>query len=146
MTRVLGVDYGRRRIGIAISDEGRFFAFPHDMLEVRSIEDAIRQVAECATRQAVGLIVVGMPLNMNGTEGPMADEVNRFSKQVSARCGIPVEPWDERLSSYSAQQVLLEADVSRRKRKGLVDKIAAQQILQDYLDSKGQGGDDHTGA
>jgi putative Holliday junction resolvase len=94
----------------------------------------------------VGLIVVGMPLNMNGTEGPMAEEVNRFSKQVSARCGIPVEPWDERLSSYSAQQVLLEADVSRRKRKGLVDKIAAQQILQDYLDSKGQGGDDHTGA
>ena len=139
MSRILGIDYGRRRVGLAVSDETETFAFPHDVLEVRSVGEAVKRVGECCRREGVARIVLGLPLNMSGTEGPMAAEVREFATAVGRQTGLPVEFCDERLSSYGAEQVLIEADVSRRKRKGLIDKLAAQQILQGYLD--GRAGD-----
>lgn len=131
--RLLAVDYGRRRVGLALSDEIRCLSFPHGMLEVQTPTEAVRRVAAFAhEHDAVG-IVVGMPLNMNGTRGEMAQEVAVFIIALERASTLPVTSWDERMSSQHAERVLIEADVSRRKRKGLVDAIAAQQLLASYL-------------
>jgi putative Holliday junction resolvase len=136
MKRLLGVDYGRRRIGLAVSDEAQDFAFAHDVLDVRGLEEAVERVAAAARAAEAERVVVGMPVNMNGTRGPMAEEVARFAAALRRHGGLPVECWDERLTTRRAEQVLLEADVSRRKRRAVVDKLAAQQLLQSYLDSR----------
>lgn len=131
--RVLSVDYGRRRVGLALSDEMRAFAFPQPTLNVQTPADAVRQVAAFARDHEARCIVVGMPLNMNGTHGEMAQEVAVFITALEKLSALPVESWDERMSSQHAERVLIAADVSRRKRKGLVDAIAAQQLLVSYL-------------
>ncbi|HOU21206.1 MAG TPA: Holliday junction resolvase RuvX [Kiritimatiellia bacterium] len=135
MSKVLGVDYGERRTGIAISDEARVIAFPRETLECSRVEQAAAAVARIAAAEKVAEIVVGQPVNMNGSHGPRAARTDEFLAELAKRTDLPLKKWDERLSTKIAEAVLLEAGASRRRRKGVVDKLAAQVILQGYLDA-----------
>jgi len=132
--RVVGIDYGERRLGIAVSDPGGTIAMPFRVLDVRGDDDAVAQVRELCGDLSAERIVVGLPLNMDGSRGPMAERVERFIEQLSGEFDIPVETTDERLSTRLVERVLLDADMSRKRRKGVRDKLAAQVILQGYLD------------
>ncbi len=132
---VLCVDYGERRLGFAVSDAGRVIAFPYRMAEVRSRQEAIDATIAAASDSGAVEIVVGMPYNMNGSMGAKADEVSGFISSLRVASGMRITEWDERMTTKVAERVLLAADISRRKRTGLRDKLAAQVILQGYLDS-----------
>jgi len=135
MSKVLGVDFGDRRTGVAISDETRVIAFPRETLACPRLEQAAAAVVRLAESEAVSDIVVGYPLNMNGTEGPRTQRTDLFMAEVAKRTAIPLHKWDERLSTKIAESVLIEAGTRREDRKGVVDKLAAQVILQSYLDA-----------
>ena len=138
MARILGIDYGERRMGLALSDEEGIVAMPLRVVEVTGDAQAAKAVQQVC-RETVpppAEIVIGLPLHMSGEKGPMAEKVARFAEQLQARTGIPVRTWDERLSSSMVERVLLDADMSRSRRKEVRDKLAAQVILQGYLDSR----------
>ena len=133
--RVFGVDYGDVRTGIAISDETRFLASGIATLrENGMLKTADRVAAEAEARGAV-LIVVGLPRNMDGSEGPRAEVIRAFCGYLSERTAIPIELWDERLSTVEAHRILSASEVGGRKRRGVVDTLAAEIILQSYLDA-----------
>lgn len=129
------MDVGQRRIGIAVSDPMELFAQGYSVLErgpsPRRDFEAIREII--AKNQVEG-IVVGLPRNMDGTEGAMAEKIRIFGGQLQEQTGLPLVFWDERLSTVAAERVLLEADLSRAKRKQKIDQVAAVFILQNYLD------------
>ena len=139
MSKVLGVDFGDRRTGIAISDASRTIAFPRETLFCDHPEQAAAAVARLAAAEAVAEIVVGYPLNLNGTAGPRVARTDVFLAELAKRTALPLKKWDERLSTKIAEAVLIEAGTSRAKRRGVVDKLAAQVILQGYLDATGAG-------
>ena len=139
MSKVLGVDFGDRRTGIAISDASRTIAFPRETLVCDHPEQAAAAVARLAAAEDVAEIVVGHPLNLNGTAGPRAARTDAFLAELAKRTALPLKKWDERLSTKIAEAVLIEAGTSRAKRRGVVDKLAAQVILQGYLDATGAG-------
>ena len=134
--RLLGLDVGEKRIGIAISDELRFTAQPYDTLERRKLSQDLDFLNILIEEHHIVAVIVGLPKNMNGTLGPQAELVMEFAERLEERVSIPLTYWDERLSSVAADRVLLEADLSREKRKKHVDKLAATLILQGYLDLK----------
>jgi putative holliday junction resolvase len=135
MPRTLGLDLGERRLGFAISDEGAIISMPLSVVEVASRAEAARAVEDTVREPAAQKLVVGYPVNMNGSHGPAAENVAAFIKELSGRLSIPIERWDERLTTKSAHAVLIEAGTSRKRRKGIVDKLAAQIMLQNYLDA-----------
>jgi len=135
--RILGIDYGRRRIGLAVSDEAGFLARPLDpFLRTHSLKKDLESLAHLARELEAGSVVVGLPLNMDGSKGEMALEVEEFVVQLQAVSKIDVSVSDERLTSVEAERVLLEGDVKRKDRKRLRDGLAATLILQGYLDSQ----------
>lgn len=134
--RIMGLDVGDKRIGVAISDPMGWTAQPHTVMHRTNPEHDFARLSEICRDWQIEKLVVGLPLNMNGSVGPRAQLVREFAEQLSAVAGIEVEYWDERLSTKSAERTLLEADMSRRKRKGVVDKLAAVYILQGYLDNR----------
>ena len=134
MSRVLGIDYGERRVGLAISDPLRVLATPLETIEVQSDKQTLRAIEAVCQRAEITELVLGFPINMDGTHGLMAEKVKTFADQLDARLRLPVHLQDERMSSAEAQRVLLAADVSRQGRKKVVDKLAAQLILQSWLD------------
>jgi len=135
--RVLAVDLGSRRIGLAVSDPLGLTAQGLPSLERG--RDAVAQVLEVCRAWEVTRVVVGLPLNMDGSRGPAADEAETFAAELASRGGLPVELVDERLSSAQAERVLIEAGVSRsrRRRRGLVDRGAAVLLLDTYLRRQG---------
>lgn len=133
MKRFMGIDIGEKRIGIAVSDLLGMTAQGVETY-VRKGDDDARYIAERARELGAECIIAGLPLNMNGTEGPSAQMVRAFMEQVGSH-GIPYEFIDERLTTVSAERMLIEADVSRKKRRQVVDKIAAVYILTTYLES-----------
>jgi len=135
MSKILGVDYGEQRTGVAISDESRTIAFPRETLACPRVEQAAAAVARIAEAEPVAEIVVGYPLNMNGSLGARTTRTDEFMAELAKRTAIPLKKWDERLSTKIAEAVLIEAGTSREKRRGVVDKLAAQVILQGYLDT-----------
>ena len=137
MSKVLGVDFGERRTGVAISDESRTIAFPRETLECPRVEQAAAAVARIAAAERVAEIVVGYPLNMNSSKGPRTVRTDEFLAELAKRTEIPLKKWDERLSTKIAEAVLIEAGTRREHRRGVVDKLAAQIILQGYLDAAG---------
>jgi len=138
--RVLGIDYGRTRIGLALSDEDAVLASPLPPYASRRKDEAkIEHLARLIEREGVGRVVVGLPLHMNGSAGEMADEVTAFAEQLSARAGVPVDLLDERQTTAEANRILHEARVPQKRRKHLRDGIAAVQILQCYLDRAESG-------
>jgi len=135
--RILGIDYGRRRMGLAISDEAEFLARPLDPYQrTHSIRKDLEYLARVAREFQAGSIVVGLPLNMDGSKGEMALEVEGFVSQLQELSKIAVIVSDERLTSVEAERVLLEGNVKRKDRKQLRDGLAATLILQGYLDSQ----------
>jgi putative holliday junction resolvase len=136
--RVLGLDIGSKRIGVAVSDELGITAQPLETLVSKGTEADLERIAALVDRFEAEEIVVGIPFNMNGTEGPEAKKVRAIAERISARVQIPVREWDERLSTVAAERMLLEADVSRSKRRKVIDKLAAVIILQAYLDGRGR--------
>jgi putative Holliday junction resolvase len=134
--RFMGLDVGDKRIGVAISDESALIASPRETLERTGNKKDIAHLLDLARREEVSEILVGMPWNLDGTAGPQADKVSRFVDALRASTEIPIAIWDERLSTVRAEEALIEADVSREKRRGVVDRVAAAIILQSYLDAK----------
>lgn len=135
--RILGLDLGSKRIGVAVSDELGFTAQGLDTIQCKDIDSDIDRIRHLVKEYSIDEIVIGIPYNMNGTEGPQVQKVRDFMKLISQRINVPLYEWDERLTSAAAERVLLEADMSRAKRRKLVDKLAAALILQGYLDRKG---------
>ena len=136
MPRILGVDFGNRRIGIAVSDSAAEIAFPLETIEERGVKAAAGRIATLCQEQGVSELVVGLPLNMDGSEGDMAAEARAFGERLTRRGNRPVHMWDERLTTAAIEKSLIDADMSRRKRRAVRDKLAAQQILQSFLDTR----------
>ena len=134
--RILGLDVGTKRIGVALSDGLLITSQGLETIYRQSLEIDLGVIKNVIKQNDVGEVVVGLPLNMNGTYSAKTKEVVEFMDNLSKAIGIPVKTWDERLTTVQAERVLLEADVSRAKRKKAADKLAAQIILQGYLDSR----------
>lgn len=138
--RILGLDVGERRVGIAVSDPTGTVVRPLQTLVRGSREEDFAVVAALVAEHDVGLVVVGQPLSLNGTEGPQARRVARYMEALATRLPVPVVPWDERFTTVAAHEILRQ---SRRKKKrqraragGEIDAIAAAVILQSYMDSQ----------
>ena len=133
--RVLALDVGARRIGLAISDALGITAQGLDTLERINIREDLGRLEAIARDREVGLILVGHPLHMSGREGRQAQYVRDFADRLKERIGIPVQLWDERLTTVQAGRVLRESGISIRKRAKAVDRLAAVLLLESYLDS-----------
>jgi putative Holliday junction resolvase len=135
VTRILGLDYGTRRIGVAVSDPLGLTAGPLEVLDATAgdLDDRLRNLA---ADLGVELIVVGLPVGLDGREGPAALDARRFADRVAAATGLPVEVYDERFSTVTAERVLLEAGLRRERRKQARDRVAAAVFLQAYLDGR----------
>lgn len=136
--RLLGLDVGDRRIGIAISDSLGWTAQPIKTLHRDGTEKDFLEIVCMIEEHHVEELVVGLPKNMNGTIGEQGEKVQNFIEELKSytKNNIPIHFWDERLSSRSAERVLIEGNVSRKKRKDVIDKMAAVIILQNYMDRK----------
>ena len=133
---ILGIDYGLIRVGLAVSDPLRLTAQAVGTVKPSNTDELISLIENTVKERKVRKIVVGLPLNMNGSEGPAAEGVREFAALLTDRLNIEVVLWDERLSTVRAERVMLEADLSRKKRAKRRDTIAAQFILQNYLDAQ----------
>lgn len=136
--RWLGLDVGEKTIGVAVSDAFGWTAQGLEVIRRESKEKDFQRLEEWVNAYNIERIIVGFPKNMDGSIGKKAKEIQRFVKTLEKRLVPEVELWDERLSTMAAERTLLEADVSRRKRKKTIDKMAAVLILQNYLDAKGR--------
>jgi len=136
--RILGLDVGSKTIGMAVSDELELIANTLSTLKRKGMEQDLRDLAAVIAEQEVGAVVVGLPKNMNGSLGASAQMVLELVEALKRTVDLPVFTWDERLSTVAAEKVLLEADMSRKKRKKVIDQVAAVLILQGYLDSRAQ--------
>jgi putative Holliday junction resolvase len=132
MNRTLGIDFGRSRIGVAVSDELRLLA--HPLETVPAGKNAIARIAEIVSEKKIDNVVVGIPRNMDGSFGPAADEALKFFAELVAALPCEVVKWDERLTTVAAHRALREAGKKTRATRGYVDQVAAQMILQGYLD------------
>jgi putative Holliday junction resolvase len=133
--RWLGLDFGERRIGVAVSDPLGITAQGVSVIErVGSVKKDLELIQKLIHTYEVDGIVLGLPKNMNGTEGPAAEKVREFGRLLEEKSLLKVVYWDERLSTSSAHRVMIDADLSRRKRKANVDRVAAVIILQNFLD------------
>ena len=133
MGRVLGVDVGTVRVGLAVSDPLKMLASP---LDVCARDDALDEIMRQIAELDVERVVVGIPLRMNGDHGPEADAATAFANEISELSGTPVDMWDERLSTVEAERAMRSAGTDARGQRGKVDKVAAALVLQAYLDNK----------
>ena len=135
--RVLGLDFGEKTIGVAVSDPFGWTAQGLEIIrrkEENNLVASMARIKELCAEYGAELIVLGFPKNMNNTEGPRVEKTKQFKKRLEKELKLPLELWDERLSTMGAERTLLEADISRAKRKKVIDKQAAVFILQGWLD------------
>jgi putative Holliday junction resolvase len=137
--RALGLDVGSKTIGVAVSDELGLCAHGLTTLQRRGMKRDVAAVLEIVHERAVDTLVVGLPYDLQGKVGPRAERVLAFVAELRAAAAPPIETWDERFSTVEAERVLLEADLSRRRRKAVIDRAAAAVILQGWLDHRSQG-------
>ena len=142
--RLMGLDVGSHTIGVAISDELGLTAQPIKTIKRKSKQEDVKSLKEIIAEFEIAKIVVGLPKNMDGTLGKQAETTFRWIKDLQEEIKIPMITWDERLSTVGASRVLLEADLSREKRKKVIDKLAAVLILQGYLDKTRKPTNDST--
>jgi len=135
--RILGIDHGTKRIGLAISDELGIIAQPLEFVPAEPFDKFLARLKEIIREKEVELLLVGMPRNMDGSYGPAALKVQEFTAVLGDTVGIPIKLWDERLTSALANRFLIQANVRRDQRKEKVDKMAAAILLQSYLDASG---------
>lgn len=133
--RILAIDHGTKRIGIAVSDELKMIAQPLEFIPAEPFAQFLSRLKQLLTEKNVELILVGLPRNMDGSYGPAALKVQEFVAVLKNAVTVPIRTWDERLTSVLANRFLIEANVSRSKRKEKVDQTAAALLLQSYLDS-----------
>lgn len=136
MARILAVDFGRRRIGLAVCDELQISVRGLPTLKVRNFDNSVVQVAQVAGDEVAEEVVIGLPLNMDGSRGEMAHTVEKFASQLAVLCNMPVRTFDERLSSVGAKRELQAMQIE--KGKGEIDRMAAVLILETYLQHKGR--------
>lgn len=134
--RIMGIDYGEARTGIAISDTLGFLANGVGNIEEKDINRLINKIAEKANELSAEMFVLGHPVNMNGTLGPKAEKVAKIAERLREKTNLEVVLFDERCTTMAAHQFLNETNTRGKKRKGVVDTLSAQIILQNYLDSK----------
>lgn len=132
--RILCVDFGEKRVGVAVSDETQTVATPLKVLVVKSQDQLSADLISCANEFNACALVFGWPLNMNGTQSNLCEKIHTFADSFSKQFQSVIAFWDERLSSRASEQVLIDSDMSRKKRKGIIDKVAAAYILQGLLD------------
>jgi len=133
--RILALDHGTRRIGVALSDEMKMIASPLEYIPAEPFADFLKRLKEIITVKEVELLLVGMPRNMDGSYGPAALKVREFVEVLKEAVTIPIKTLDERLTTVQAQRFLIQGNVRRGQRKEKVDKTAAAILLQSYLDS-----------
>lgn len=132
--RLIGLDLGSKTIGLALSDAGLRIATPFRTIQRGKFGRDAAELLDLCRREKVGALVLGLPLNMNGSEGPRAQATRAFARNLAALTPLPIVLWDERLSTAAAERAMLEADLSRRKRAERIDAAAASFILQGVLD------------
>ena len=137
--RIMGLDLGTKTIGVAVSDGMRYSATPLETIKrTKFTQDAIR-LDELIAQNAIVAIILGLPLNMDGSEGPRVQSTRAFARNLATKINIPIVFWDERLSTTAVTRTLIEADVRRDKRREVVDKLAASYILQGALERLRRG-------
>jgi putative holliday junction resolvase len=136
--RIMGLDVGSKTVGVSLSDAFGWTAQGLKTIQINEDkgEYGFEEIGTLIAENEVSKVVVGLPKNMNGTIGPRGEASQFYADELNKRFGVPVVLWDERLTTVAAERVLLEADVSRKKRKKVIDKMAASMILQGYLDSQ----------
>jgi len=135
-SRILALDHGTKRIGIALSDELGWTAQPLETYERRTLDRDIAHIQDLVRTHEVGQVLLGLPLRLNGEEGPAVQAVRDFIEQLAVALPVPIITWDERMTTKAAEELLIAADMSRRKRKGVVDRVAAAILLQSYLQAQ----------
>lgn len=133
--RLLGLDVGSKTIGLALSDRGWRIATPLETLKRTKFRKDLRALKALVTEHQIVGLVIGWPLNMNGSEGPRCQSTRSFAENIQEDLPLPICFWDERLSTVASERALLEADMSRKRREEVIDKMAASYILQGVLDS-----------
>ncbi len=133
--RVLGLDLGTRTIGLALSDVGKIIATPYETVKRTKLRADLARLHEIITREGVGALVLGMPFNMDGSEGKRCQATRQFADDLLKAIDLPLAFWDERLSTYAAENLLIEGGMRRKRRKDVIDKLAASVILQGCLDA-----------
>jgi putative Holliday junction resolvase len=132
--RLLGLDVGTKTIGMALSDVTRSIATPFDTIGRTKFTADAKTIAEVIERNHVGAVVIGLPINLDGSEGPRAQSTRAFARNLATHIAVPMVFWDERLSTAAVERHLIEADASRKRRAEVVDRMAAAYILQGALD------------
>jgi putative Holliday junction resolvase len=132
-SRILALDYGTKRIGIALSDELGWTAQPLETLDRRTLDRDIAHIAALVRSHEVARVILGLPLQLDGRPGPAVEAMREFAAKLESGLPVPLVLWDERMTTKAAEDLLIAADVSRKKRKGVVDRIAAAILLQSYL-------------
>lgn len=136
--RILALDYGTKRIGVALSDELGWTAQPLETFERKTLDRDVAHIVALVGSHNVERVVLGLPLQLDGREGPAVQAMREFTVKLEAGLSVPVVRWDERMTTKAAEQLLIAADVSRKKRKGIVDRIAAAILLRSYLEAQDQ--------
>jgi len=132
--RLLGLDVGTKTVGMALSDVTRSIATPFDTIRRTKFTADAKAIGEVIERNQVGAVVIGLPINLDGTEGPRAQSTRAFARNLAAHISVPMLCWDQRLTTAAVERHLIEADVSRKRRAEVVDRMAAAYILQGALD------------
>ena len=132
--KIMAVDYGDARTGLAVCDRTEFLASPIGTIEEKNAQILAMKVAHMAEQYEVGEIIVGLPVNMNGSKGPRAEKCQAFAEMLNQLTEIPVNMWDERSTTVTAHQILNETNVRGKNRKAVIDTVAATVILEGYLD------------
>lgn len=134
-SRILALDHGTKRIGVALSDELGWTAQPLETYERRTLDRDIAHIQDLVRTHEVGQVLLGLPLRLNGEEGPAVQAVRQFIERLAEALPVPIVTWDERMTTKAAEELLIAADMSRKKRKGVVDRVAAAILLQSYLEA-----------
>jgi putative Holliday junction resolvase len=132
--RILALDHGTKRIGVAVSDETKIIAQPLEYILAAPFADFLVRLKKILLEKEIDLILIGLPRNMDGSHGPAAEKVQTFAGVLKTAVTVPIKMWDERLTSSQANKILIQGGVRRDKRKEKVDKMAAAILLQSYLD------------
>ena len=132
--RILALDHGAKRIGVAVSDETKTIAQPLEYIPAEPFADFLKRLKQLLMEKEIDIVLIGLPRNMDGSYGPAAQKVEAFVAGLRTAITVPVKMWDERLTSTMANRILIQGNVRRNKRKEKVDKMAAAILLQSYLD------------
>ena len=134
--RYLAIDHGQKRTGLAVSDASETLVTPHSVIETSSANELLRQITHVVTTENIDAIVIGLPLNMDDSEGPRAKHVREFASELASKTDCSIIFHDERLSSFEADHLALDLELTRKRKKKRLDAIAAAAILRSFLDQK----------